>query len=242
MIHRRLPPALLALLLVAPLAHARDVMKETAKQIESALQNNDFIAVRTGFARAKALKDRYAPKKFAVVVKAIGGGIKHKNPKIVYGAIETLGQLQMKGSSRFLSDLLEPPDRIEEEALPLHIAAVKACGEIQDPESTGPLAKLLHHYEMPLATEAAKSLMRYWTLDKKPRLALIRKLVDHLARLEKKAAEAEEEIDRLKADHVRKALLNTMRRLCGTVKVDDAEGVKAWLKKSKKAPAPKDES
>ncbi|MHC4550917.1 MAG: hypothetical protein ACYTEZ_19355 [Planctomycetota bacterium] len=229
---------LLGLAACAALAVARprngDPVKETGKQIASALAKGDLDALRAGFERAEELRPNYHDQQFTAVAKAIGKGVTHKDPQIALAAMEMLGKLKVRGSGRLLAPLISPPPQVKEKRLPLHQAALRAAGSIHDPETLRTIEKVVLHTNPDLAVVAAEALAGYKVLDEKPKTALLKRLVSALAKLEKKAAYAKDEKSRGAAEGVGGAVAAALSTLTGKEGLVKSAEWTAWLKAQRK--------
>jgi len=236
-------------LLAQPLAAQEKADKkapqEVASEISQAIGKNDIAAAKAAFARAQALRDKYDDKKFAPVFKAIGKGLTHKENELALGAIETLGKLKGKGTSKLLGKLLSPPNKVPTDKLNLHVAAFVAAGEIADPDSTKTLEKALSHPVPEVASAAAAAFAGFRSLETKPRTALVQRLVKELDKLEKKANAGKDEELKGKYHKVAGDLNESLGKLTGHTGPSTADDWEKWIKEGGKpsdaAPEPEKE-
>lgn len=227
------PAVLMSLVLMAALAHGKpeaDAVKDLVKGITDALKGNDAAAAEACFARAEELKATTDEKKFDPVVKAIGKATGHKDAAIASGAIGALGKLRVKGSTKMFAKLVTPPARVPEDRLGVHLAAIRASGEIQDADSTKALLKNLEHGTSEVAVASAEALSSFKGLEAKDRLGLLGDLIKELGKLEKKVAAAKQEEAKADADKVRSAVGAALHGLTGKEGVASAEDWDKWLK------------
>ncbi|MHC4953170.1 MAG: hypothetical protein ACYTGZ_04715 [Planctomycetota bacterium] len=211
-----------------------DVLKETVKQINEALSKKDATAAKAAFARAKGIQPNYESKKLGPVVNAIGKGVAHKDPVIALAAVDTLGAMRVKGSSKSLGKLISPPAKVTLDRVLLHVAAIAAAGLIHDKESQKPLAKAMLHTNKEIAVAAANAFAGFGSIDPKPRKALMKSLIKALGDLEKKAKSGRKEEDKERAKAVAEALNNSLAALAGSKGPTTSKEWSAWLKQQAK--------
>jgi len=220
--------AILLTCAVAAFAGTPEVVKETADQIERNLKADDFIAVRAAYGRAFNLRDRYDDETLDPVVDAIGRGVKHDDKTIARLSIDALKRLRVSGSARWIAPLLRVPKTPDRADRPLHVAAIEAAGAIHDRRSAPALKRLIHHDDRQIAVTAATALRGYRTIDRKPRIALVRRLAVELSRLERQRPRST--TDEEHRDAVRKALVETLVELTRDDDLETASDARAWAK------------
>ena len=225
--------ATLCLLLLAAPILARpdaDPLKQLVKDLNDAAKAGDTAAFDACIAKAEELKGSMDEKKFDPVVKAIGKVTGHKDEGMAAAAIGALGKLKVKGSSKLFGKQVAPPAKVAEEKLPVHLAAIRAAGEIQDEESVKGLLNNLDHAMPEIATASAEALALFKGLEAKDRLDLLGDLIKELEKLERKVAGAKQEEAKAAADKVRAAVGAALHGLTGKEGVSTAEDWEKWLK------------
>jgi len=226
---------LIAILLacaVAAFAGTPEVVDKTADQIERNLKADDFIAVRAAYGRAFNLRDRYDDETLDPVVDAIGRGVKHDDKTIARLSIDALKRMHAKGSARWIAPLLRVPRTPERADRPLHIAAIEAAGVIHDRRSAPALRRLIHHDDRQVAVAAATALAGYRSIDRKPRIALVRRLAVELSRLERRRPRSVTEEEH--RDAVRAALVETLVELTRDEDVATAKDARKWARTARR--------
>lgn len=211
-----------------------DALKETIDQIKSAVGKGDVAAAHAAFARAVSIRGSYEPKKLAPLAAAIGKGVGHKSQEIALAAVETLGQLKLEGTSKQLGKLLAPPAKVSEDKVGIHVAAIKAAGEIHDGQSLKALEKLLEHPHGAVAAAGAEAFAGYRNMEEKPRLSLVKKLVGSLDKLDKRIEKEKDETKRGDVEKVRDALNTALAALSRNETAKTVDEWEAWLKEQKK--------
>ena len=241
----RLGPVLASLLMLAMPLAAQDAEEkapqpdpkaQALQDIADALQAQDAAKARELFDHLETLAPRIVakdPSDMDEVVAALGGCIKktvRRSPQVAVLAVETLGDLQVAGSSRLIAPLLRPPSKVKEADLPLYLAAIEAAGEIHDPATFGALQKLLKHKSITIAVAAAKALAGYRALDHDSRLKLIDKLAKDLATIETKSVKArgDEQLDHYRTlmSHLRASL----SKLAASSAATTAKEWRVWVR------------
>lgn len=234
----------LTLALLAATAAAKEKKKsagaslaDVTKEVKTAISKSDVAATKSALARALQMRPRYQDKKLKSLVTAVGSGVKNKQSEIAIASIEALAAMKIKGSAKMLSGALTVPKKIEDARVDVHLAAIRAAGELGAVESAKSIEKLVMHTDTRIAVAAAEALAGFGGgLDPKPTMKLLGQLagtLDKLAAAEKKAKSEEAKVSVAK---VKAALLQSIGKLSGTESIDSAAALRDWLKKSKKKP------
>ena len=231
----------LALCLVAAPVVAQDATKgdtkpdelvTTIKSIEESVQRGDVAAAQVAFAKAVALKGS-DKRDVARLARAVGKGVKHKNPQLVIVSMAALGQIESPGSSTLLGKYMKPPRTLpdEESEAALYLTAVQVAGQIHDAPAQGRLVGLLNHRSEEVGKTAAKALANYRVLEPKERMKLIKRLVKVLESFEKKLARARvDEETRHRVQTVRGHLITTVGTISRHRAAITANDWKRWLR------------
>jgi hypothetical protein len=228
---------ILATLLVTTVAaqgKKGDPVKDTVKAINAALGKSDATAATAAFDTAKKLSEEVEARKFGPVVKAVGKGVDHKDEKIATAAIKTLAAMRKPGSAKYLAKRLKVPAKPNATQLTLCKTALEAAGELHDPAQLKTLEKMVTHGNREVGTAAATALAGYKSLDVKPLLSLIGRLVPVLAKLEKASAAAKGDEAKAAANSVKAALLATLQTLSSGATATTSKEWTDWLKDAKK--------
>lgn len=235
----RIPGSVVASMLLvalgAAVATAEDDLKATTEQVKEAIGKGDTAAAKAAFEKAIQLKAGNDAKKLAPLVKEIGKGVTHKDAALATSAAVTLGTLGVPGSSKSLAPLLNPPPKPASDRLTVHLAGIKSAGEIHDPETLKALEKLLDHPHGDIAAAGAEAFGGYKDIEEKQRMALLKKLVGSLAKIEKRCEKAKDEEERAAAEKVRDALTAAMNALSRTEGAKTADEWEEWIKEQAKA-------
>jgi hypothetical protein len=124
----------------------------------------------------------------------VGKGVGHKEAAIAQDAIETLGSMRVRGSSKLLKKYLTPPAKVDADKRPLYVAALGAAGQIADKESLKAIGKAVLNSDQEIAVAAGRAFGGFNALDEKPLNALLKSMVKTLATLEKRAAGKDEKL------------------------------------------------
>ncbi len=207
------------------------VVAETTAQIKRNLKRGDFVAVRAAYGRAFNIRERYDDRRLAPVIRAIGGGVRHKDPAIALLSVEALERMRADDSTRYFLHLLKVAKTLKEDQRPLHLAAIRAAGVIHGPRSGPHLSRLLHHEDRQVAVAAANALSGYRLIDAKLKRALVRRLALDLSRLEKRKPRAT--LDRERVAAVTSTLVATLVKLTGDETIATSADVRIWIRKEK---------
>jgi len=226
---------LAVLIAAAPLAAGDEPgPNDVAKEIQDALGKNEAEAFKAACGRAVEFYGRLGEKKGGALVGAVAKGLDHKEPAIAIAAAETLAKMPSKAGTKALGRLLKVPGDPGGERLPVHKAAIAACGAMAQPDSLKDLEELVGHKDPEIAVAAAEALGRFGSLDAKKLDGLVGRLVKTLGTLEKKVAKSKEPGD---VEKVRSAVEAALAKLTGQSHKTAAEWAK-WLKESKKKKKP----
>ncbi|MHC4957236.1 MAG: hypothetical protein ACYTGN_02590 [Planctomycetota bacterium] len=210
-----------------------NAVKDTAKAINAALGKNDATAASAAFETAKKLSEEVEARKFEPVVKAVGKAVGHRDEKIATAAIGTLAAMRRPGSSKYLAKPLKVPAKPNATQLALCKAALVAAAELHEPAQLKTLEKMVTHANAEVGAASATAIAGYKSLDLKPLLALMDRLVPTLARLEKAAAAGKDET-KAKANAVKAALNATLQTLSNGATATTSKEWENWIKDAKK--------
>jgi HEAT repeat protein len=205
-----------------------DPLKQVVKDLKAALKDAEYVAVASALTRAAELRWKVEDKKLGPLLRVIGVGIKHEEPTIALASIRTLAEMQVPGSSRYLKPRLAVPTKLGATYWDVHLAAIRAAGELHERESISPLLKLVEHPKADMALAAAEALGQYRGLVPKERKKLIRRVADKLGRLETKKPKGI--LDRTRIDRVKKTLIECVWSLTGDRTLASAREVRVWLR------------
>jgi len=206
-----------------------DPSKQVVKDLKAAFKDGGHVAVTNALTQAAELRWKVEDKKLGKLLRAIGVGIKHENPTIALASIRTLVEMRVPGSSRYLNPRLAVPTKVGSTYWDVHLAAIRAAGELHEPGSISRLLKLVEHPKADMGAGAAEALGQYGSLVPKDRKKLIRSVANALAKLEKKKPKGMQDQDRIK--RVTKTLIESVRSLTGDRKLASARDVSVWLRK-----------
>lgn len=218
------------------LADRETLMKETIKQVDTAFESGDWTLVRSALWRAKAIRERYSARDSEPLAKAVAKGAAHKDSRIAVAALRTLAQLSVPGSTKLIQAMLAPPKEVELGRHKVYVAAIECAADLHEPDGLKPLEKLLSHPDRVFAVAGAEALARYWTMDDRPKIALVERLVREHERLDKSLKKAKREKHRAEEKHyqaVHDALLASMRKLTGKDKYKTPAQFRAWCKRER---------
>lgn len=207
-------------------------LKEAVKEVQGAIGKGDEAALKVALASAEGLRESLDDKKLQPLVAALGKGTTHRSNGIALACIEMLGKLKVQGSSKQLGKLFAPPAKVAADKRAIHVAAIKAAGEIHDAAALKALEKLLAHKDAEMAAAGAAALSGYRTLEAKPKLALVKRLVKTLEKLEKTIANAKKDEERDHAGKVRDALVESLQAITGREGLSTAEEWSGYLKET----------
>jgi HEAT repeat protein len=139
-----------------------------------------------------------------------------------------------KASAKALGRLLKVPPKPDGNRLPVHKAAIAACGVLAQPDSLKDLEKLLDHKDVEIATAAGEALGGFKSIDKKKLDALIGRLVKSLAAAEKKVAKLNGKEGAAEAEKVQSAINGALAKLTGQTLATSKDWTD-WIKESKKS-------
>jgi len=236
----RFLPLILVCLAVTAFAKEKDKptgdsLAEVTKQVKTAVAKGDVAAAKAAFARALQTRPRFKDKKLNSLVAAVGSGAKHKNTELALAAIETLGGMKVKGSSKQLAPLLSVPKKVDEERLEVHLAAIRATGQISDPDSAKSLDKLILSPNEKVAVAAAESMEGFaGGLDTKVTNKQLGQLATTLEKLEASEKKAKKDEDTARIATVKSALLKSVQKMAGSETIDSSAALRGWLKEQKK--------
>ena len=231
----------LALLLMAATAAAKgkkspgDSLAEVTKEVKTSISKGDVAAAKAALARAAQVRSRYQDKKLKGLVSAVGAGVKHKNPEIAVASIEALGAMRIKGSAKSLSGALSVPKKLDDSRVDVHLAAIRAAGQIGEFESANALEKLLVHADSRISVAAAEAMAGFaGGLESKAIRKLLGKLAGTLDKLDAAEKRAKKEEDKLRIAKTKAALIQSVGKLAGSESIDSADALRKWLKESQK--------
>jgi HEAT repeat protein len=213
-----------------------DPSKEVIQDLKEAFKDGDRDAVTNTLTQAVELRWKVEDKKLGRLLRAIGVGIKHEDAIIASASIRTLVEMQVPGSSRYLNSRLAVPNKVGAMYWEVHLAAIRAAGELHELGSVSRLLKLVEHPKADMGAAAAEALGQYRSLVPKERKKLIRSVANALAKLEKKKPKGVQ--DKTRIERVTKTLIESVRSLSGDRKLATSRDVRLWLRKSGKPPSP----
>jgi HEAT repeat protein len=220
--------------LPAALAQEKTNPGDVAKEIQSALGKNDSEGFKTATARAVELYGRLGEKKGSALVGATAKGLDNKESTIGVAAAEALGKMPCKASAKALGRLLKVPPKPDGNRLPVHKAAIAACGVLAQPDNLKDLEKLLGHKDVEIVTAAGEALGGFRSIDKKKLDALIGRLAKALAGAEKKVAKLQGKEGAAEAEKVQSAINGALSKLTGQ-NLATSKDWTTWIKESKKS-------
>lgn len=224
------------ILLAAARGAEPDPLEQVVRDLKTAMRKDDSVAAAKALAQAAELRWKVEDDKLEPLVQVVGAGIKHRDPTIASVSIRTLAQMRIPGSAGYLDCRLAVPDKVGATYWDVHLAAIRAAGELHERESISPLLKLVEHPKLDMAVAAAGALGRYGALVPKERLKLIRRVANKLGKFEKKKPRGMQE--RIRVDRVKTALIECVRRLTRNCDLESAADVRAWLREVKKTAGP----
>ncbi len=224
------------ILLAAARGAEPDPLEQVTQDLKTALRNDDSVAVANVLARAVEVRWKVQDDKLDELLQLVGAGIKHKDPAIASVSIRTLAEMRVPGSAGYLDCRLAVPDKVGATYWDVHLAAIRAAGELHERESISPLLKLVEHPKLDMAVAAAGALGRYGALVPKERMKLIQRVANKLGKFEKKKPRGMQ--DRIRVDRVKTALIECVRCLTRNCDLESAADVRAWLREVKKTAGP----
>lgn len=226
----------IGILLAAARGAEPDPLEQVVQDLKTALRENDSIAAANALAQAADVRWKVEDERLEPLLHVIGAGIKHRDPTIASVAIRTLAQIRVPGSAGYLRCRLAVPDSVGATYWDVHLAAIRAAGELHERDSISPLLKLVEHPKLDMAVAAAGALGQYGALVPKERLKLIRRVAGKLGKFEKKKPKGMQ--DSIRVDRVKKALIECVRRLTRNCDLASASDVRTWLREVKKSAGP----
>jgi hypothetical protein len=238
---RELRLAVLALALMAATVAAKDKKRsgdslaDVTKEVKTSVSKGDLAATKAALARALQMRSRYQDKQLKSLVTAVSTGVKHKNPEIAVASIQALAALRVKGSAKSLSGVLSVPRKLEDSRVEVHLAAIRAAGELGQLESAKSLEKLIMHADSRISVAAAEAMAGFGGgLEEKATHKLLGKLAGVLDKLEAAEKKSKKEEDKLRMAKTKAALLQSVGKLAGADSIDSADALRNWLKEAKK--------
>ncbi|MHC4970900.1 MAG: HEAT repeat domain-containing protein [Planctomycetota bacterium] len=224
------------ILLAAARGAEPDPLERVVQDLKTAFKNGDSVAAANALATAAEVRWKYEDEKLEPLLQVIGTGIKHKDPTIASVAARTLALMRVPGSSGYLTCRLAVPAKVGATYWDVHLAAIRAAGELHERESISPLLKLVEHPKLDMAVAATAALGQYAALVPKERLKLIQRVAGKLGKFEKKKPKKMQ--DQIRVDRVKKALIDCVRRLTRNCDLESASDVRTWLREAKKTAGP----
>jgi HEAT repeat protein len=172
----------LALLLAAGAALSEDLAAVTA-QLHAALEGNSLPDAQKALSAIPGLYAAGAEEQQKAAIEAVGKAAKSEDLSLRHGAFAALGTMKAKGSSKYLAKWLNPPKKFKGEIPPSYAEAIRAVGQIADPNTLEPLRELSDHNDLAIAEVATKALGGFKDLPTKRRKALAIDLCDRLEQL-----------------------------------------------------------
>jgi HEAT repeat protein len=213
-----------------------DPLALVVQELKAALKKGDSVAAANALSKAVEVRWKYEDEKLAPLLHLVGAGIKHKDPTIASVSARTLAQMRVPGSSGYLNSRLAVPAKVGATYWDVHLAAIRAAGELHEPASITPLLKLVEHPKLDMAVAAAAALGQYGALVPDERVKLIGRVGNKLGKFEKKKPGKLQ--DRIRVDRVKKALVECVRRLTRDCDLASASDVRTWLRQLKKTAGP----
>jgi len=222
-------------LAATPVARAQDAPDpgEIEKEISGALGKNDAAGFKTAVTRAVEVYGRVGEKKGSGLISATAKGLTNKEADIGIAAAEGLAKMPSKASAKALAPMLKVPPKPDGNRLPVHKAAIAACGTLAQPDSLKDLEKLLGHKDAEIAVAGAEALGGFKSLDKKKLDGLVGRLVKTLGGVEKKAEKLKGKEGGPEAEKVQAALNAALAKLTGQTHSTSKDWTE-WMKGAKK--------
>ena len=145
---------LILVLCVSVASAAQLSLARATEHLDDALATKDHAAASGMLARIGALYGSASEAEQKQAVKIVGKAARSKDLRTRHGAFAALGEMRVKGTSKYLRRWLSPPKK----AKPSHIEAIRAAGRIADNSTLAALQKQTKHRDIVVAVTATEAL------------------------------------------------------------------------------------